>query len=99
MKKDLSISLSAASVYILLLLIPMMALLIIPYTAIWGLESFLAGLYRFASWPSFLLVILIGVPLHELIHALAWMGFGKISLREIQFGVKALTPYAHCKIQ
>jgi hypothetical protein len=98
MKRDLSIPLSTATVYILLFLVPMMALLILPYNAIWGLESLLDGMYRFADWPSFLFVILIGVPLHELIHALAWMWFGRISLKEIRFGVKALTPYAHCKV-
>jgi hypothetical protein len=98
MKRDLSVSLSAANVYILVVLIPTLVLLVIPYTAMWGLDSFFDGLYRFAAWGSFLPVILIGVPIHELIHGLTWVWVGKISFGELQFGVRALTPYAHCKV-
>ena len=97
-KRDRSISIGAATVYMLVLLIPLMVLLVIPYNAIWGLDSFLNGVVRFLDWESFLLAILIGVPAHELIHGLAWAWFGKIPFREIKFGLKALTPYAHCKV-
>jgi hypothetical protein len=98
MKKDLSISMSAATVYILLMLIPLMVLLMIPFNAIWGMNTFFVGLEKFMDWPSFLPVILIGVPAHELIHGLSWVWFGKIPFRDIKFGLKALTPYAHCKV-
>jgi hypothetical protein len=89
---------TAATVYILILLIPLMALLILPYDALWGLEKFFMGLQRFMDWSSFLPAIIIGVPAHELIHGLSWMWFGRISIQEIKFGFKALTPYAHCKV-
>ena len=98
MKRDLSISFGAANVYMLVILIPMMALLIFPFTALWGLDNFFEGLYRFADWSSFLPVILIGVPMHELIHGLTWVWLGKISFGELHFGVRALTPYTQCKV-
>jgi hypothetical protein len=51
-KRDLSISMGAATVYMLVLLIPLMVLLVFPYTAIWGLDSFLTGIVQFMDWDS-----------------------------------------------
>jgi hypothetical protein len=97
-KRDHSISIGSATVYILILLIPLMVLLIFPYTAMWGLDNFLNSLIQFMDWSSFVPAILIGVIVHELIHGFAWALFGKVPFRKIQFGLKALTPYAHCRV-
>jgi hypothetical protein len=47
----------------------------------------------------FIIFILLGIILHELIHGLTWALFVKERLRAIKFGVlwKYLTPYCHCK--
>ncbi|ATP55170.1 hypothetical protein CPT03_01155 [Pedobacter ginsengisoli] len=46
-----------------------------------------------------ILVILIGIVLHELIHGITWCLFAKERFKSIKFGViwKAVTPYCHCK--
>ncbi|NPE44858.1 MULTISPECIES: DUF3267 domain-containing protein [Sphingobacterium] len=45
------------------------------------------------------LVIAIGVAVHELIHGITWSCYTKNGFRSIKFGVlmKMLTPYCHCK--
>jgi hypothetical protein len=46
----------------------------------------------------FIGAILIGVILHELLHAIGWMVIGKVKWHDIEFGIMSLTPYAHCKV-
>ena len=48
----------------------------------------------------FLPVFAVGIVLHELIHGVAWMAAGRLSFRQMKFGVqwKSLTPYAHCTV-
>ncbi|QIH35635.1 DUF3267 domain-containing protein [Sphingobacterium sp. DR205] len=45
------------------------------------------------------LVVVIGVVVHELIHGITWSCYIKNGFRSIKFGVlmKMLTPYCHCK--
>ena len=61
------------------------------------------------SWISFLfftdslfyfwILVLICIPIHELIHGIAWSFFCKEGWKSIGFGVmwEYLTPYCHCK--
>jgi hypothetical protein len=98
MKRDLSISMTTASLYMLVAMVPLMLLLVLLYCAVWGSDMFVADLYRFMGWESLLPVLLIGVPVHELIHGIGWVLFGKISIRDVRFGLKSLTPYTHCKV-
>jgi hypothetical protein len=98
MKRDLSISLTTASLYMLVVMVPLMLLLVLLYCAIWGSDRFFTDLYRFMGWDSLLPVLLVGVPVHELIHGISWVWFGKISIRDVRFGLKTLTPYTHCKV-
>lgn len=48
----------------------------------------------------FLLFIIIGIVLHELIHGLTWVLFVKERFRAIRFGImwEYLTPYCHCNV-
>lgn len=98
MKRDLSVSMTTASLYMLVVMVPLMLLLVLLYCGVWGSDRFFAGLYRFMDWDSILPALLIGVPAHELIHGLAWVWFGKISIKDIKFGLKSLAPYTHCKV-
>lgn len=48
---------------------------------------------------SLLIVLVLGIVVHELIHGLTWALFAKQGFRSIRFGImwKYLTPYCHCK--
>lgn len=110
-KRDLSISMVQANVYGLLFFFPV-ALLAAIYWLIWGDLSF--GLVDLAfssdgdgasltvdlaAILGFVVVIVAGIVVHELLHALSWVYLGRKSWSAIKFGVvwKALAPYAHCK--
>jgi hypothetical protein len=89
-----------ANVYSLFFAIPAAVLLTGGYVLIWGKT----GIFEAQSVISqnlFLAVIIVimGILMHELIHGLSWAWFGKKPLSVIRYGfnLKALTPYAHCK--
>jgi hypothetical protein len=95
---DVSISLGKAN----LLAIPFAILGVIvvlgPYLLVWGSAELSASFNRFSRLPVFIPSFLIGVVLHELLHGVGWMVFGRQPARNIRFGfqLKTLTPYAHC---
>ncbi|MDX5346291.1 MAG: DUF3267 domain-containing protein [Hymenobacteraceae bacterium] len=45
-------------------------------------------------------LVLLGIVVHELLHAVAFMYWGSARWSDIKFGInwKYLTPYAHCKV-
>lgn len=51
-----------------------------------------------ASWEA-LLVVIVGVIIHEGLHAAGWIIAGRLPLNAIKFGldVKTLSPFAHAK--
>ncbi|WP_010170165.1 DUF3267 domain-containing protein [Bacillus coahuilensis] len=74
----------------------LVAIVFILYILIWGSTfSFGWGLLL-----KFYIGYMIGIILHELIHAIGFIVFGKAKLSEVKFGfmLKHLTPYAHCKV-
>jgi len=96
---NLSISIEKANVYSLIFALPLAALLVVLYVLRWEVGGAIAGFNSlFGAFLTFLIVFLAGVVLHELIHGLTWVFFGRKPLRAIQFGfqLKTLTPYAHC---
>ena len=73
----------------------MMTTLFIPYWFIWGFgEIELLFLIKLAA--GYIMFII----LHEILHLVGYLFFGKAKLSEVKLGVlwKQLTPYAHCKI-
>ena len=99
-ENDYSIPLGRANFVGLLLFIPLSALILLPYVAVWGWAETGSTFTLFYEYPlSFPLLVLLGILLHELIHGLTWMIAGKIPRNAIKFGFnwKALAPYAHCK--
>lgn len=50
------------------------------------------------SYLKFMIVLVVGVIVHELIHGLTWGLYAKSKFKSISFGVmwKMLTPYCHC---
>jgi hypothetical protein len=99
-KRDLSISISQAYIYMLAFVVPLIAVLSVLFIWARGLVTFFAGLSSFARLSSAIPSLLIGVPFHELIHGLSWAYFGKKPLGDIKFGFQlaTLTPYAHSKV-
>ena len=81
------------------------ALLVVPFMYV-HFPSFQSYFSSFSGWTFlqdfllFIIFILFGIALHELIHGLTWALFVKERLRAIKFGViwKNVIPYCHCKV-
>ncbi len=100
LKTDLSVSMTAANALSLLIALPLILVLAGLYLLRWG------GQLQIALSPRgsrnlllFLVVFVAGLAVHELLHAVSWMVFGRRPRSAIHFGIdkKTLSPYAHCK--
>jgi hypothetical protein len=98
--EDLSIAVSTTYVYILLFFTPILILMIALYIGIWELASFLDGLNNLVELPMLISILILGIPIHEILHLLPWIVMGKVRLSDVKLGfqLKTLTPYAHAKI-
>jgi len=98
-KKDLSISLAAANLYAIPLIIIPFIIFGIPYYFLWGEENLRMGRINFKTVLIIIIVFIAGAVIHELIHGVFWIKLGKNSWSKIKFGfnLKTLTPYIHCK--
>jgi hypothetical protein len=99
-RQDLSLSIAAAYMYMLLLAVPLIVALALAFAGVWGWGRLFDGAARFLAWPSLVPSLVIGIPLHEVIHGLSWAYFGQRPLKDVRFGVqwKLLTPYAHLQV-
>lgn len=88
-----------ANIIAFAMLLPIAIICIVPFVLIWGWQSFFEGFMFLRSHQVLLLLILIlGIVLHEGLHGLTWGLFAKGHLKSIRFGIKwaYLTPYCHC---
>lgn len=95
-----SISLVRANVIGLLLLFPISALYLFPYSMVWGWEKTKVDFSLiFDNYLAFFLMIILGVVAHELLHGLTWMMAGNKAWSKIKFGFNwaGMAPYAHCR--
>ena len=94
-KRDFSISMARANVIVLFMSIPVVLLQFVIFILSHGMEKLAP------TWNSavLLLAVVLGVVVHELIHALSWVIFGRKPFSSIKFGFqwKTFTPYAHLK--
>ncbi len=96
---DRSVGLVAANAAALLLAVPVLAVLLVPFGALWGWGALAGGA---AWWGDHLLwaigALVVGVLAHEALHALAWRTAADLPSGSVRLGFnwKALTPYAHC---
>ncbi len=69
------------------------------FAAVWGGAPIKAAADILLPW-YFLPIFVVGIIIHELIHAVSWMIAGKLSFKQMKFGfqLKTLTPYAHCTV-
>lgn len=94
-KRDLSIPMARANVVVIIISLPVAILQFAIFSIVHGVEK------METTWGLvlFLVVLLLGVVVHELIHGIAWVLFGRKVFSAIKFGFqwKTLTPYAHLK--
>jgi hypothetical protein len=94
-KRDLSIPMARANIIVSFIIIPVAILQFVIFNLLHGLEQMAT------TWNLTLLIglVLLGVILHELIHGISWVIFGRKPFSAIRFGFqwKTLTPYAHLK--
>jgi hypothetical protein len=94
-KRDLSISMARANVIVMFITIPVVLLQFAIFILLRGIENLEP------AWNAVLLivVVLLGVVIHELIHGISWVIFGHKAFSALKFGFqwKTLTPYAHLK--
>lgn len=94
-KRDVSISMSEASIKAMLLVVPLVVIQVAPFFWLRPSPTFPTS----TSITAFGFLLMFGVLLHELIHMFAWMLFAKKPLKAFKLGFqwKSLTPYAHCR--
>ena len=87
-----TIDIVKANIFAVVLMIVSGIALLVPYILIWHVDTFL--------WRGSLFVILmaVGIVVHELIHGITFACFAPSGWRSISFGImwKMATPYCHC---
>lgn len=105
-KEKITINIGWANIFALLLLIPLLLIIGIPYYFIWkgnlNLLQMLDQLTPLGAGMrilSIIIIFILGIVLHELIHGFIWSFFTREGFRSMKFGVlwEMLTPYCHCK--
>ena len=72
----------------------------IPFILLWELSHFLHGVVDFlTNWLMLIVVLIGGMFLHELLHAVVFAAFCKRGFASVTFGIKwkHLSPYVHCE--
>jgi hypothetical protein len=94
-KRDLSISMDRANLIVLFTSIPVAIAQFVIFRLVHG------GQKTEITWgfTGLILLVLLGVLVHEFIHGISWMIFGHKPFSAIKFGFqwKTFTPYAHLK--
>ncbi len=96
--KDCVISVLKANIMAMVAAGPFAVLAVVLYLSKWGGETFILEV-DFVSVALFLLAFLISIPVHEVLHGLAWSLVSKNGWKSIRFGIlrPSYTPYCHCK--
>ena len=92
-KRDLSIPMDRANLVVAFISIPVIVLQFVVFIWMHGVE----GLDL--TWNILLLItaVILGVVIHEFIHGISWVIFGRKPFSTVKFGFqwKTFTPYAH----
>jgi len=98
--KKVVIDIVKANVFGVVLMVVSAILFLVPFFLIWkDRKPISTMLVEFGdSIPVLLVLMFVGIVVHELIHGLTWAYFAKNGWKSISFGVmwKMLTPYCHC---
>lgn len=95
-KEDKTFSAKEAGTQGMLLPIPFIVLVVGSYFWRWGADA--TPLWEI-NFLLFIGLFFLSIPIHELVHGLAWAKYAKNKMKSITFGfnVKELMPYCHCK--
>lgn len=98
-KNELTFEMSKIQLTGPLLGLALVAMQLLPYFVLHGLEE-LKKILSFFGLAVFIPSIIVGIIIHEFIHGFTWSRMAKISLKKIKFGfqLKTLTPYAHSTV-
>lgn len=98
--EDRTISLLRANIVMLYAAVPAVLLPLLLWQVIWGLDKVVTLVTGDVAGYVLLVAVLLGVLVHEALHALAWMRAAKLpwSLMRFGFDWKTVTPYAHCTV-
>lgn len=89
----------SANVVAFVMLLPIVVVCVAPFVLLWGWQLLFDGFRDLAAHRALqLLLLLLGVVLHEGLHGLTWAIFARGHLKSIRFGIKwaYLTPFCHC---
>jgi hypothetical protein len=91
-KRDITFSFSAANIYAMLFVVPIVVILFVTYSLYWGIPKIVFTIPH-------LFVFIIGIIVHEMIHGIFAAKYSVNGSKSIKFGFswKFLTPYCHCK--
>jgi hypothetical protein len=95
--QDGSISLARATICTLAVSLPLVGLMLAAYLILSPGKGMISSGMSLAGGLVFVVLMIVGILVHEGIHALAWSAFGRLPLKRIRVGFHAstLTPYAH----
>ena len=98
--KDLSISALSANLYAIPIVLISIISLVCPFVLIWDWQTFTQGfLSIYLALPYFIAAFIFGSFLHEILHAVGFLIFGKLKVSQVKIGIiwKFITPFAHCR--
>ncbi len=97
--RKVAIDLAKANLFSIAIMAATAIALLVPFFLIWhGRKPFDQLVGGLPEWEIALVLMFVGIVVHELIHGITWACFAKSGWRSISFGViwKMLTPYCHC---
>lgn len=91
--EKMTISMLGANVFGLIMFVLLVPLLGIPFSRLYEV-----GHSDLKDMGWLMLALVVGIVVHELVHGLSWVLAGRLSWRDISFGVmwRYLAPYCHC---
>lgn len=109
-KETLTIDLVKAGIYGFFGMIPIVLIYAIPFYTIWKEKLTVLNFKNYLKESSIsnnpilyavsiIIVMILGIIMHELIHGITWSKYTEKGFKSIKFGIlwKMLTPYCHCK--
>lgn len=93
---DKTMSMIAANIWANILALPVLAFYLGGYVLLWGWPTGVL-IWSWGEILGALAILIVSIIIHELLHGIGYR-LGGASWQQIKFGVKQLTPYAHCEI-
>jgi hypothetical protein len=95
---DRTTSMAAANLIAIVFALPLFGLMLPLFALLWSWSTLWQGLASLLDvFVLFVVLLVVGIVIHEALHSLGWQVFGKLPAGTVKFGVmwKVLTPYAH----